>query len=293
MMTSSVEPQTIKSEVLQQLTQQISFEPDDFNLFFARVNSPNHRKQLIVELKEQLKALNIPTIEIAADTRTEDLLQPIRKVLKQLPSSNNELCIFIVDLDLSIQREDSAILNHLNFARELYRKQTPYPIVIWLSEDALTKLAQKSPDFWAWRSGVFEFSDDLSDSLAKFTLADGSRPIPADLRPPNPPIPFINREDLRRQTIKALTETPKTILLTGLTGIGGIGKTALAARIAHDVEPYFSGGVLWFALETKPTLETLYSQILRAYGVFERANTISEVRKILQKYHTLIIVDSA
>ena len=33
-----------------------------------------------------------------------------------------------------------------------------FPIVIWLTPEIATSLAQQAPDFWSWRGGVFEFS---------------------------------------------------------------------------------------------------------------------------------------
>jgi len=48
------------------------------------------------------------------------------------------------------------VLSHLNLAREHLRKM-PCPVVFWLRDKALTRLAQGAPDFWAWRSGVYEF----------------------------------------------------------------------------------------------------------------------------------------
>jgi tetratricopeptide (TPR) repeat protein len=56
-------------------------------------------------------------------------------------------------------------------ARELFRN-IPCPVVLFLPEYALTKLARESPDFWAWRSGVFTVAIDkniLSVVMREYT----------------------------------------------------------------------------------------------------------------------------
>ena len=44
----------------------------------------------------------------------------------------------------------------LQWTREALR-QFKFPIVLWLTDAIATRLAQQAPDFWSWRSGVFEF----------------------------------------------------------------------------------------------------------------------------------------
>ncbi len=51
------------------------------------------------------------------------------------------------------------ILGQLNLARDRFRDLT-CPVVFWLRDEALTRLAQGAPDFWAWRSGTFEFQPE-------------------------------------------------------------------------------------------------------------------------------------
>ncbi len=45
----------------------------------------------------------------------------------------------------------------LNEGRGLYQ-DLGRPLVFWLPEDALRRVARGAPDFWAWRSGVYEFA---------------------------------------------------------------------------------------------------------------------------------------
>ncbi len=44
----------------------------------------------------------------------------------------------------------------LQWTREALR-EFKFPVVIWLSDPVATGISQQAPDFWSWRSGVFEF----------------------------------------------------------------------------------------------------------------------------------------
>lgn len=50
-------------------------------------------------------------------------------------------------------------LGQLNERRGRYQQLTR-PVVFWVPEYVLRLIATKAPDFWAWRSGVYEFAAD-------------------------------------------------------------------------------------------------------------------------------------
>ncbi|MDY6991983.1 MAG: hypothetical protein SVR94_05175, partial [Pseudomonadota bacterium] len=49
----------------------------------------------------------------------------------------------------------------LNYHRELIAERCPAILIFWLSESGVRQLATQAADFWAWRSGVFDFSVPL------------------------------------------------------------------------------------------------------------------------------------
>ncbi|MEO8892017.1 MAG: tetratricopeptide repeat protein, partial [Coleofasciculaceae cyanobacterium] len=49
------------------------------------------------------------------------------------------------------------VLQDLNFVRDAYRRTVPYPLLFILPDYAITRLAKFAPDFWAWKSGIFQF----------------------------------------------------------------------------------------------------------------------------------------
>ncbi|MEA5599278.1 NB-ARC domain-containing protein, partial [Rivularia sp. UHCC 0363] len=95
-----------------------------------------------------------------------------------------------------------------------------------------------------------------------------SIPFQAPSLPPN----FVERP-LPRQQVKALLLGQEalnrgTLVLSAIYGLGGIGKSILAAAIAHDpdVKACFTDGVLWATLGQKPDLLPLLSSWILALG---------------------------
>lgn len=71
--------------------------------------------------------------------------------------------------------------------------------------------------------------------------------------PPAPPPYFAGREDERARLAKCLL-SGEAVAITALHGMGGIGKTALAQKVAEDLltGQAFPGGVLWWSLGPQP-----------------------------------------
>ncbi len=132
-------------------------------IFFARCNAPVLRDRLIGEASRLLagKGIRVVTTRIPPDTAN------MRSYLRaQLASAQNgagdRVALFVTDLEHSLpyDRPDSPVLTELNMGRELFHRDLPVPIVFWLPDYALTIVARQAPDFWAWRSGVFDFALD-------------------------------------------------------------------------------------------------------------------------------------
>jgi tetratricopeptide (TPR) repeat protein len=79
-----------------------------------------------------------------------------------------------------------------------------------------------------------------------------------------------------------------------LAGLGGVGKTALAAQAARQVGGDFPGGILWLSLETGPkSAETLWTQIADAYGLPPSPDAAGNARAALERHASLLVVDNA
>lgn len=123
---------------------------------------------------------------------------------------------------------------------------------------------------------------------------------------PAPPRLFIGRDeamcDLKaRLIVKSTQETPATQILTAVRGWPGVGKTTLAAALAHDAEIWsaFPDGILWTSLGQSPNLLTELAAWGYAVGSpeIEHYKTIETASRhlaaLLSDKRFLLIVDDA
>jgi CO dehydrogenase nickel-insertion accessory protein CooC1 len=81
--------------------------------------------------------------------------------------------------------------------------------------------------------------------------------------------------------------------------MGGIGKTVLAAALAHDseVRQAFSDGIYWLTIGQKPNLLDLQNQLLRRLTGSETLTTEQEakdaLREALEGRPALLVLDDA
>ncbi|MEU5907867.1 BTAD domain-containing putative transcriptional regulator [Micromonospora sp. NPDC047467] len=125
-------------------------------------------------------------------------------------------------------------------------------------------------------------------------------PVPRQL-PPDPP-DFVNRGDLVAEASRLLTREPgRTVPIIVISGPGGIGKTALARRVAHLAGNRYPDGQLYVELrgtvgEPLDVSEVL-AQFLRAFGVpavpDSEAERISMYRTLLAEQRVLVVLDDA
>jgi tetratricopeptide (TPR) repeat protein len=186
-------------ETLERMVTILDFA-EGFTLLFARCNLPVLRRQLIDVAQARLATLGIEVIEIECNGPVKNLRQLLRERLSaetptrqpvtangapilQLQESTPayaapKLVLFVTGLEQSIPYDDPAapLLAELNLGRELFQRELPHPLLFWLPDYALTAVARYAPDFWAWRSGVFEFASEntlRSQTTAQFTREGG------------------------------------------------------------------------------------------------------------------------
>ncbi len=169
---------------------------EGFALFIARCNVPALSRQLMDRAKQQLGVLGVPVVEIVLEGPTTDLRARLREELQALtmdlssvvpisqatrePATVREpsapyhappkRALFVTGLEYSIpyDRPNSRILAELNLGRDFFPHDVPHPLVLWLPDYAVTAIARHAPDFWAWRSGVFEFETGEAERNAAF-----------------------------------------------------------------------------------------------------------------------------
>ncbi|MCB0032804.1 MAG: tetratricopeptide repeat protein [Anaerolineales bacterium] len=143
---------------------------------------------------------------------------------------------------------------------------------------------------------ISQLDQSIRHTLPEQWLAPSTNHLPTPFQAP-PDIPyFVGRETLLTELQQALQqETHQTIYV--LHGMGGIGKTAVATRLAYLCRPFFEDGVLWARVDISEPLNTLQS-VARAFGydvsghttLTERSQT---VRGLLAHRQALLVLDNA
>jgi len=134
---------------------------EGFRLGFVKCDQPFQSRQMAARLKEMLKGeANIIIVELK-----EPVSSLRRAVLQALESDKSDYvgkkAIMVFGFEHSVPSVGPApALDELNQSRDNFPKSFSGPLLIWLPDYALTRLAREAPDFWGWRSGVFEFSPD-------------------------------------------------------------------------------------------------------------------------------------
>ncbi|MCB9434517.1 MAG: tetratricopeptide repeat protein [Ardenticatenaceae bacterium] len=107
---------------------------------------------------------------------------------------------------------------------------------------------------------------------------------------------FVGREELLKE-LGELLRNGRSVTIHSLRGMGGVGKTSLAAHLAYQLRHTFTDGVLWARLDTSDTMAIL-TQFAAAYGQdvskhHDIESRSAAVRHILADKHVLLILDNA
>src|SRR5262249_53473091 len=147
------QPHTDANGVLDQLERVVRWS-EEFQLVFVKCNHPIQQEAMRRALLARLHDIRV--LEVVLE-------QPIVSLLDELtarwaPAAPPQaVCVYHLEKSINEQREASPVLGRLNHDRELLRRAVPATLLIWLPDFALDCVARGAPDFWAWRSGVYEF----------------------------------------------------------------------------------------------------------------------------------------
>ena len=107
---------------------------------------------------------------------------------------------------------------------------------------------------------------------------------------------FVGREALLARLKETLLAGEHATIYS-IQGMGGVGKTALAAHLAYQLRAFFPDGVLWARVDTSDTMSILstfasaYELDVRQYGDVDSRSRI--VRELLADKRALIVLDNA
>lgn len=144
----------------------IEARPDKMNLLLAVSSDNATRDRLIAdyeaELDSDIRCYRIklprdePSMRLAITTNLvekETYLQRGGKAVVTVTGAD-ELRDYRRDDEERSERE--VFFGYLQWTREAL-KHLGFPIVLWITPELENLISKRSPDFWAWRKGVFRF----------------------------------------------------------------------------------------------------------------------------------------
>ena len=138
---------------------------DGFTIALAECNFWQDGVALVAALNEEIAAdpewveLQIVDWEFN-DPELRYLFDELTQRLAVLPRQEGKKLILVLrglENAIGVVGDYPKFLVDLNFVRDAYIKNVPYPVLFVLPDYAITRFAQFAGDFWAWRSGVFKF----------------------------------------------------------------------------------------------------------------------------------------
>ena len=151
----------INQQSLAELLTFIDFADDKLTIGFVCINFAKDRNHLIEIIKNHESCQNIQfEVLTFKDPNLRFLRDAIVAELSKITiQGNKKLILIIIGLEQSIRMSGKypPVLQDLNFVRDTFTTSVPHPILLFLPDYALTRLAKYAPDVWAWRKGVFEF----------------------------------------------------------------------------------------------------------------------------------------
>ena len=152
-------PPSIDEEVLA-LARMLRRGRGTFVLSFARCNVVPLRERLVRAVRDALASDGVTIYEVELRAETPDF----QVALAAAPGGGEPLFVYGMAQAMPSAAPERA-LEQLNERRSLYQK-LGRPLVFWLPEYALRLVPQGAPDFWAWRSGVYEFTMPPTERVA-------------------------------------------------------------------------------------------------------------------------------
>ena len=110
-------------------------------------------------------------------------------------------------------------------------------------------------------------------------------------------VPYFVGRDAIQKELRTQLIAGQHATIYSIQGMGGVGKTALAAQLAYDLRQHFPDGVLWAQVDTSDTMSILstfasaYGLDVRQYGDVSSRSRI--VRELLANKKAFIVLDNA
>ncbi|MEZ2241001.1 hypothetical protein [Microcoleus sp.] len=156
---------------LKTLVRSIAMSQQQFSLILVRCNYEHLRQQMVKRLRE-MSPLPIQDVVLRPGVKTlySTLLANTQNHGQSPGAAVSAVMVFGLETVVAIDE----VMASTNQVRDEFRKNFSCPVVLWVTDDIVTKMIRLAPDFKSWAAATIKFEmavDELIDFLAQ--RADG------------------------------------------------------------------------------------------------------------------------
>jgi WD40 repeat protein len=156
---------------LKTLVRSIAMSQQQFSLILVRCNYEHLRQQMVKRLR-QMSPLPIQDLVLRPGVKTlyTTLLANTQNHGQSPGAAVSAVMVFGLETVVAIDE----VMASTNQVRDEFRKNFSCPVVLWVTDDIVTKMIRLAPDFKSWAAATIKFEmavDELIDFLAQ--RADG------------------------------------------------------------------------------------------------------------------------
>ncbi|MDB9528321.1 tetratricopeptide repeat protein [Oscillatoria sp. CS-180] len=161
---------------------------EGFTLAIAELNFEADGDLIIQALETHKMAQSIQFMEMDfSEAASFSLLNEVNARLADTPMQPERKRVLLIrglSTAIGVKGNYSQFLADLNYSRDLLAAQVPHPIVLFLPDYGVTRLAHYAKDFWTWKSGLFRFRTTRQRiETSQTQMGQASRDLPTDSLP--------------------------------------------------------------------------------------------------------------
>ncbi|MBV6625594.1 MAG: hypothetical protein KI793_22150 [Rivularia sp. (in: Bacteria)] len=146
------------ASALRSLTRAITLSNEEFSLVLVCCNYQVLQQQILQHLQEVL-GNKFLLQKVCLPSHARSLYSTIRTKIVDNREQKSENLSKIALIVLGLESVDGLddLLSTINHVRDEFRKQHPFPMVLWVNEEVLRKLRRLAPDFASWAATPIKF----------------------------------------------------------------------------------------------------------------------------------------
>ena len=145
---------------LKTLVRSIAMSQQQFSLILVRCNYQQLRQQIVQRLRE-MSAVPIQDLVLPASVKT------LYTTLQASTTVGTASALMVFGLETVVAIDE--LMASTNQVRDEFRKNFSCPVILWVTDDIVTKMIRLAPDFKSWAAATIKFEmavDELIDFLA-------------------------------------------------------------------------------------------------------------------------------